>query len=602
MVADYIGAVKALSLFALRIVPVPQQNSTISGASGSSSPTKAAGLVPLSERENEEREAAIAGGNTWLRLVPLSDAQRHQECSRQEAHSNAPLTSHSHEDESDTPPPAVGGETKQAWTQIVRYVIELHVPDVVFADRDRGAPDDADDALSRSTSHVSTEPYGKAARVLGDTEPYGKAARVLGKTARSASDIVAVGSMLRGAGLTADRTHLLKTYSNCFVASEAVDWMLANVESCKTRELATELGVQLVSLGIIRHVTSAHEDFDDKYHFYTFCDASEGSGSDVRTGVHRPQLVLHSDDNDAYRSAAPAPARETEPVTFCAAGRRFKTQRRRRILLPRGLARGQLIQTMHAAFTQGINEFQSVANRTGNKAAIAVQNDANAEALRNLELFYTRYRAYRQQRQLQEAIALSSASGSPHDRVSSIPLGECNLLTSERSRQTFDFDLLSPRAAASEPRCTTRCVPLQTLDKELQEIRRRVLAATSKAASGPSFRSGRGRKREGAEILQLVGHFARAIGSARIIMCKSAKDRTSMSTTNDHVKLLDRYHNVPESDWVAMRDIFRSHGVRRENSLKNVGKRAYAFNAFQRKMLPREYRPPANTMAWFIQR
>ena len=270
-----------------------------------------------------------------------------------------------------------------------------------------------------------------------------------------------------------------------------------------------------------------------------------------------------------------------------------RSSRRRPLLLP--------LRT-HAAFTQGINEFQSVANRTGNKAAIAVQIDANVEALRNLERFYARYRAYRQQRSLQEAIAISSVPGSAASRFSeSMAGGECDLLTSERSRHAPER-MQSPRTSLSEPRRTTPCVPLQTLDNELQEIRRRVLVAKGKAATGPSLRSGGGRKREGAEILQLVGHFARAIGGARIIMCKSAKDRTSMSTTNDHVKLLGRYHGVPESEWVAMRDIFRSHGVRRENSLKNVGKRAYAFNAFQRKMLPREYRPPANTMAWFIQR
>ena len=335
--------------------------------------------MPLSERENEVRKSAIAGGNTWLRLVPLSDAQRHQECCRLETDSNAQHTQD--EDEAGAKLPAGGGEPKQVWAQIVRYVIELHVPGVVFADRDACAPGEAHDAFRSKATRAGTEPHGKAARVLGDTEPYGKAARVLGKAAtRSASDIMALGSMLRGAGLTADRTHLLKTYSDCFVASEAVDWMLANVESCKTRELATDLGNQMVSSGIIRHVTSAHEEFEDKHLYYAFCGVDDGAGGSVRNGVHRPTLALHGDcaaDSDIDQPTAPTPAADTEPVIFCAAGRRFRLQQRKKIALPRALARGQLIQATHAAFTQGINEFQSVANRTGNKAAIAVQIDAN---------------------------------------------------------------------------------------------------------------------------------------------------------------------------------------------------------------------------------
>ena len=42
--------------------------------------------------------------------------------------------------------------------------------------------------------------------------------------------------------------------------------------------------------------------------------------------------------------------------------------------------------------------------------------------------------------------------------------------------------------------------------------------------------------------------------------------------------------------WAA--NIMREHGVRIANSQKNVGKAKFAFNVFQRKMLPKMYRPP----------
>ena len=36
----------------------------------------------------------------------------------------------------------------------------------------------------------------------------------------------------------------------------------------------------------------------------------------------------------------------------------------------------------------------------------------------------------------------------------------------------------------------------------------------------------------------------------------------------------------------------RLHGVRREIAEKNTGRSKFAFNALQRSLLPREYRPP----------
>ncbi len=42
-------------------------------------------------------------------------------------------------------------------------------------------------------------------------------------------------------------------------------------------------------------------------------------------------------------------------------------------------------------------------------------------------------------------------------------------------------------------------------------------------------------------------------------------------------------------------DMMRRHGVRIANARKNTGKSLFAFNVFQRQMLPELYRPPAST-------
>ena len=50
-----------------------------------------------------------------------------------------------------------------------------------------------------------------------------------------------------------------------------------------------------------------------------------------------------------------------------------------------------------------------------------------------------------------------------------------------------------------------------------------------------------------------------------------------------------------------MLEAMRRDGCRMENTLKNVGKRGYAFNALQRVLLPSSLRPDANTTCAGVQ-
>jgi hypothetical protein len=64
--------------------------------------------------------------------------------------------------------------------------------------------------------------------------------------------------------------------------------------------------------------------------------------------------------------------------------------------------------------------------------------------------------------------------------------------------------------------------------------------------------------------------------------------------------LRDKYGLSAESDdegkkFLLALDMMRRHGVRIANARKNTGKALFAFNVFQRQMLPELYRPPAST-------
>jgi len=63
-----------------------------------------------------------------------------------------------------------------------------------------------------------------------------------------------------------DRMHHLRSYGNCFVAREAVDWLVRELRV--SRAEATQIGRRLVALGWVRHVLDEH-DFDDVELFFT---------------------------------------------------------------------------------------------------------------------------------------------------------------------------------------------------------------------------------------------------------------------------------------------------------------------------------------------
>ena len=100
-----------------------------------------------------------------------------------------------------------------------------------------------------------------------------------------------------------------------------------------------------------------------------------------------------------------------------------------------------------------------------------------------------------------------------------------------------------------------------------------------------------GRKKH-PEILQLSSDLTRLMDAGRVTCCKSAKDRSSMSITLEHGRLLVTNHRLPPLLMPEVVSTMRSAGVRLDNTFKNTGKRKFAFNALQRSLLPEAYRCP----------
>lgn len=74
-----------------------------------------------------------------------------------------------------------------------------------------------------------------------------------------------------------DRNYHFSMYLNCFVGSEAVDWLIQRYSI--SRQEAVEIGQILLKAGYIHHVVDEH-DFEDKYLFYEQLQTVSSAASD----------------------------------------------------------------------------------------------------------------------------------------------------------------------------------------------------------------------------------------------------------------------------------------------------------------------------------
>ncbi|XP_065843089.1 uncharacterized protein [Oscarella lobularis] len=78
---------------------------------------------------------------------------------------------------------------------------------------------------------------------------------------------------IKQSGLVKDHKYHLRTYKNCFVGRELVNWLMKR-RGGKLRMDAIQMGRELVKRHFCRHVTEDH-DFKDEYLFYRFVEDSK---------------------------------------------------------------------------------------------------------------------------------------------------------------------------------------------------------------------------------------------------------------------------------------------------------------------------------------
>lgn len=97
------------------------------------------------------------------------------------------------------------------------------------------------------------------------------------------------------------------------------------------------------------------------------------------------------------------------------------------------------------------------------------------------------------------------------------------------------------------------------------------------------------------KVLHCAQDITRALNGLRVTSCKSAKDRTAMAVTLEQTRILQQEFHLPAGNLQNVLDVIRSEGTRLDNTMKNIGKRKYAFSLPQIMTLPQQYRPPSDT-------
>ena len=252
--------------------------------------------------------------------------------------------------------------------------------------------------------------------------------------------------------------------------------------------------------------------------------------------------------------------------------------------LPPELRQEQQLRVVICLFSQGVNEQQTIANAKGHTA---LQERINIRSISLLEEYLQRYATCRLGTHLGEDSDITGSSTSTGtgevrgEKTVGFKLRDGSNVS--RSAGGLDSGLALPT--------TQQLEGMSRAEREVLEARLLVRDARSAIAEGVNAVV----KTKDTRVLTLTAHALRVMQGAKLVSCKSAKDRTSMSLTGEQVAILQRWHQLPESVAADTLEDMRSLGVRMHNTFNNVGKAGYAFNALQRMLLPKTLRASAKT-------
>ncbi|KAJ3597973.1 hypothetical protein NHX12_001488 [Muraenolepis orangiensis] len=95
-----------------------------------------------------------------------------------------------------------------------------------------------------------------------------------------------------------DRRHHLRTYPNCFVAKELIDWLMEHKEA-SDRDTAIRLMQKLLDQSIIHHVCDEHREFKDLKLFYRF---RKDDGTFPLDNEAKSDLLLMNTENNLLQT------------------------------------------------------------------------------------------------------------------------------------------------------------------------------------------------------------------------------------------------------------------------------------------------------------
>jgi len=108
-----------------------------------------------------------------------------------------------------------------------------------------------------------------------------------------------------------DRKQMLKTYPNCFIGQEAVDWMLRNLP-IRDRDDAVTLGQRLLSSNYIHHINDDKKGFKDGEVYYYFEDLEK---------VEKMALELENSTTSSSEYVEKSSASKEDFETVCLIGK-----------------------------------------------------------------------------------------------------------------------------------------------------------------------------------------------------------------------------------------------------------------------------------------
>lgn len=245
--------------------------------------------------------------------------------------------------------------------------------------------------------------------------------------------------------------------------------------------------------------------------------------------------------------------------------RAIAAQMPERAVAGKGTAEGVVVPVgVHAVtVAQGVNEVQSVANMRG---VTSLQEAVNADALPRIRAYCARFSAFNRG---------PSGGGASEAAIATIDPAASGTGAGPTSAEVLSDTVRAEVDAGHSASLVNRAV----------EALERRLARLEAAERGP-------KKEKNVRLLVEAAGLVRAVGGVRLTCCKSGKDRTGMSVTYEQARLLQERHGLAQGDAQEAMDVTRAHGVRRANCGKNTGSDRFAFNRFQRRMLPPELKPP----------